>query len=284
MQTHEIVSWIRKSLQADDYIDFRVELEGKNSATEGYTSDMVYAKITLAGADRKHKQLNLAIKFGKKTLRQLPMIKEVYMKEIYFYDKVMKVLEDFQNEKGIAEKFFGVPYCYKTYVDDKIEIIILENLSKRGYELHRRDLTMNLQHYKIVFKNLAKFHALSLALRNKNEELFNEIAKHFPINDNILTSCKELFDKKIAFAIENLRESHRDDLADKLEKLLAPGITNKIRETVHASVDPVVIAHFDGHCNNFMFKYEVSYNSLYRFLQNQTTFCTLAKKGHNSKK
>ncbi|KAG5895429.1 hypothetical protein JTB14_037588 [Gonioctena quinquepunctata] len=169
----EITSWIEESFQDGNLNDLKIELMGTNAKGEGYGGEFIFAKVTGTNKDNQFEEVHVAIKMGKKGNvpgDNLPMLRECYKRELFFYDKVLPAFRKFQLDRKIVNTFDAVPKCYKTISTAEREVIVMENLKKKGYTLHDKRKPMNSKHLRLVLKNYAKFHALSFAMKDQDKE------------------------------------------------------------------------------------------------------------------
>ncbi|XP_028155490.2 uncharacterized protein LOC114349347 isoform X1 [Diabrotica virgifera virgifera] len=259
MENNKIVSYIRKALRADCYEDFSIELQGrKTNKTEGYASDMVFAKIKLADFDKKLQEHHLAIKFSKASMRKFEVFRNMYKNELLFYKDIMKVFTDHQNKQNVSEPFKAVPKCHGIFSDENVDIIALDNLYQQGYVLHDRHITMNMNHLKLLMKTYAKLHALSLSLREQQNGSFLKILENdLIIKKNADFGTSDFFNACVVKVSKDLREAKRLGLSRKFDELMEKGI-NEIIHDIIVTENPElsVMVHCDCHNNNFMFKYQ----------------------------
>ncbi|XP_028155486.2 uncharacterized protein LOC114349347 isoform X4 [Diabrotica virgifera virgifera] len=257
MENHEIESYIRKALKADSYKDFSIELQGKNKKTEGYASDMVFAKIRLADSDQKLQEHHLAIKFSKASMRKFEVFRNIYKNELLFYKDIIELFNDHQIKQKVSQPFIAVPKCHATLSDDNVDIILLENLYQQGYMLHDRQLGMNMNHLKLLMKSFAKLHALSLSLKeHRNESFLKILENEFITKKNANTDISDFFNSSVAKVSKVLKEAKRLDLFTKFDQLMEKGASEIISNIVNEKPEQSVIVHCDCHNNNFMFKYK----------------------------
>ncbi|KAJ8957795.1 hypothetical protein NQ314_006470 [Rhamnusium bicolor] len=152
-----------------------------------------------------------------------------------------------------------VPKCYKTLISDNMEVLVLDNLKKCGYELYDRKKSFNVHHLKAILKEYGKFHALSFALRNQRLEVFNilttfetDVFKGFLEADMIKRSLR----KAVINALNILKERRDLNLMKKFKKLLKKDTADMLLDLVSEKEPQSVILHGDCWNNNFMFKYQ----------------------------
>ncbi|EDS30786.1 Juvenile hormone-inducible protein [Culex quinquefasciatus] len=187
-----------------------------------------------------------------------------FEREIYFYDTIYPVLEEFQREKGIAleagDGFYQVPRCLKTCVREYEEAIFMADLKQEGFEMFDRHKEQGLEHFRLVVKTLGKLHALSFALRDQQPERFEPfrtMVELFTTRDDD-ASMEQWFQALVTRALETLDEKTEPEVYEKTRDALKVNFLDHIRElTKGASAEPyAVICHGDCWNNNVMFKHD----------------------------
>ncbi|XP_063216112.1 uncharacterized protein LOC134527390 isoform X2 [Bacillus rossius redtenbacheri] len=101
---------------------------------------------------------------------------EFFANEIAFYEKAWPKLLAFQEKLKPEHPFTEIPRCYKTLADGENDFIILEDLAPDGYQIPPRSEGLDYAHCFKILATLARFHALSLALRDQDPGAFLEVA------------------------------------------------------------------------------------------------------------
>lgn len=121
-------------------------------------------------------QLNLVCKIAADHLSQRDRCrsKATFERESFFYEKVAPAFTKFQRDRGLAESEMcsKFPKCYKTLCDyeEGTFVIILEDLRPKGFQI---DIGCNgVEVVRLVLRELAKFHAVSFAMRDRCPEEF----------------------------------------------------------------------------------------------------------------
>ncbi|XP_050354535.1 uncharacterized protein LOC126776254 [Nymphalis io] len=125
----------------------------------------------------------------------------MFLKEIFVYKKLLHKYREFQNVYAITP-YFVIPECYYVCSDYCKEVIVLQNMCVLGYKPCMGNMFLDLNHIILALKSLAKFHALSYILKEKNKDAFEEVKEY----------CKPL--------TENNNKRYIDILTDRLQKAL----------------------------------------------------------------
>lgn len=150
--------------------------------------------------------------------------------------------------------FIEYPKCYRTIDIENSECLLLEDLCNGGFG---RINEVTSDHVRLVMQNLAKFHAISFALKSQQPETFNKLTENL----------SEVF---ISRANNTLRFYLNNQSALVFEAVAGePDLFAKInefyeREAVDWAADCIdndftgpasVISYGDAWQNNIMFKY-----------------------------
>lgn len=102
-----------------------------------------------------------------------------FKREVEFFTTVLPVISEVQPTLGAKERIsLYLPICYGSYHDGIDDYILLEDLSES--DCRSVSETPSNEEKNRVLKTLAHFHAVSMALRIKSPEKFNEIANSLP--------------------------------------------------------------------------------------------------------
>ncbi|XP_057657284.1 uncharacterized protein LOC130894446 [Diorhabda carinulata] len=117
-------------------------------------------------------------------LRENFNIQITFKNEVGLYETVLPILQDFQRSHGIQNVINSVPKFFgaRLNLDGNEEVtedavIILENLTAKGFSNVERTTGFNLESTKLILENLAEFHAVPLALKLKQPKLFERLKK-----------------------------------------------------------------------------------------------------------
>jgi hypothetical protein len=254
----EIKSWLKVALKKENLTDIVVNEVGTSEKGDGYMGDIVFVSVSGKTDDQSTKDYDLVLKCSKQSqaLRENAQLIRMYLNEIFMYDHVFPNFLKFQNEKGIKDPFNSVPKCYGTFRGENIEVIVLENLKKNGYELWPKKEALERKHIEMVVKQYGKFHAISVAMKEQQPDKFEELAKTVEENmknfgfDSVTTIFKGCIDESSELLKNELDEniiSKWRSLKDQVES---------IRANKNLIKGLKVISHGDCWNNNFMYKFE----------------------------
>lgn len=123
------------------------------------------------------------------TRRDEFMAKDLFGREIGFYDNVFPLYKKFQEDKGIdiqKDGFYQVPFCYKTLKAEPFEALFFDDLKVKGFEMFDRFKEVTKEHVFFVMKSLAKMHALFYCIKDQNPKL---VESYFELRDLFIMFC-----------------------------------------------------------------------------------------------
>lgn len=184
------------------------------------------------------------------------------------YTKVFPLLNEFQNENAIEDRFENIAKCYGVCETNGKEAIIVNNLKSQGFEVYNRTEPQNLNHVIFVFRNYARLHALSLAMKIKKPSLFKALTKNmgdvfgmFMVKSNINLQMEKDFDNAI-----KIFQKYNDSATAKKFEIIRNNIKDIVTNLGNSTNPASVIIHGDCWNNNMMFKYEVTTSIFIVFL------------------
>ncbi|XP_077290680.1 uncharacterized protein LOC143914362 [Arctopsyche grandis] len=188
----------------------------------------------------------------------------LFCNEVAFYTKINPALLSFQREfLNDSESFKAIPHCYLARND----VLILEDLHCRGFSMADRKSGLTTEQCAAVLKELAHFHALSLAMKQQRTEEFYELLN---LQDGI---SEGLFDVEheewyrgyynvasrnaLAMVKEALpSEDDRTKYLKKFDDFVGDGtFFTKMVSLVSPNEPLAVFCHGDCWTNNILFKY-----------------------------
>lgn len=219
--------------------------------TEGDRQEDLFCKIPPLSAARREE-------FNSMTL---------FEREIFLYSTVLPAMFEFQRDKQVRETegFFNVPKCYLTLFDADSEesVILMENLSNKGYRMGKKVEPVDLDHARLVMTNLGRLHGLSLALKDQQPDLFEK----FKLSDVLLPAVKHseqlvaMFNAALENAISLLGPEQQ------VERTRMEALREDHIQTLEACLDGsraepyAVLNHGDCWINNLLYGYKASVKS-----------------------
>lgn len=178
----------------------------------------------------------------------------------------MPAFRRFEQSKGVAREngFNEYPNCYRTVNTESSESLFLEDLSVRGFVMvdrYTKDITV--EHVLLLMRSLAKFHAISFAMKDQQPRQFNELTSSM---DEVWLNIEDKdrwnhFTKQSQHLKNVLSREEDAHLLGRVEKLLEVEViaANCIDSKITGCA---VISHGDMWQNNLMFRYNDSGNPI----------------------
>uniref|UniRef100_A0A6P7GIV4 Uncharacterized protein LOC114338724 isoform X1 n=1 Tax=Diabrotica virgifera virgifera TaxID=50390 RepID=A0A6P7GIV4_DIAVI len=257
MELEEQKELIDKVAKENGFSNYQVISNAGSSKGDNFLG--IINAITVKNSD---KTLNLILKSANtnEAFRNAAPLHEMYSREIYLYEQVFVEFKKFQDKHNIVDQFVSIPKAYICSAEVSKEALLMENLKTEGYKLWNKKNPMNPGHIKEVLKEYAKFHAISLAMKDKCPEKFNNLtSKVYDIifDDNLDVNDEEKLQKFITSVMSNGYEAVSGDaeLTDCLKNVEGK-IVNILSKVFKDEKYKLVLTHGDCWCNNFLFKYE----------------------------
>ncbi|XP_018568334.1 uncharacterized protein LOC108908703 [Anoplophora glabripennis] len=243
---------IRKIAKNENISDYVLEVESGSVKGDGYLG--IISTVNIISEPKK---LNLVMKTAEtnEELRKKIVIRKAYLREIFIYNKIFREFENFQRKRNMQNGFSAFPKIYGSCEEDCKEFLILENLKEVGYKLWNRKVPMDAEHVALVFSEYGKFHAMSLAIRDQDPEMYEELTKDL---SNIFedSHSKEEFEHSMKInTSKGFRAVKGDNYATEALRRFSDSL-GTLFEQYSRPENKIVINHGDCWCNNMMFKYE----------------------------
>ncbi|XP_054265222.1 uncharacterized protein LOC128988059 [Macrosteles quadrilineatus] len=195
--------------------------------------------------------------------RELYRSDVLFLNEVSFYKEALTALLQFQSCTGGSQSFTVVPKCFLAHND----VLVLEDLRERGFVMGNRQEGLDYLHCVAVFREIGRFHALSLAMKSKEPTLFQEQVAS-KIRETFFTDQNEeyyhdyyctLIKNALAMVDAGLENTEKLTYLNKLKKFLDEKTFFKTMTTFAQPKEPLaVLTHGDFWTNNIMFRYSDS--------------------------
>lgn len=191
---------------------------------------------------------------------------KVFSREVTMYNKVLKIMNEFQIEKGLTAEdgFFEYPKCYGIIDDQKNDrfALVMEDLKTSGYEMFDKFQPSDYNHVKLFMESLGKYHAISFALKDQRPGVFEQFKDLEDIFSGQVEQSPEMMQAMFRFAYDRAMLAFEDDIAKEgavltLRKLKENFLHDLSTLPCGRKTEPFsVINHGDCWNNNLMFKYD----------------------------
>ncbi|KAH8355580.1 hypothetical protein KR200_009072, partial [Drosophila serrata] len=228
------------------------QLETTGGKGENYTTLLLRANFKLELKDGSQQSTSYMAKIlPNNGNRQNVKTWQLFEKEGTTYGQYVPEFEQMYRDAGTEITFGAHYYEFKEPLDE--EVIVLEDLGRRGFRNVNRQSGLDLAHSEAVLAKLAQFHAAS-AVRYQLKGAFPAV-----YDRNLCSKqddFKEFRNTQIKAFVEAMPLYEASDLAQSVESFgrqaedmfqqYAPQIEGEFR----------VLNHGDAWCNNFMFQYD----------------------------
>lgn len=232
---------------------------------ENFGSVMLAIVVTLTRPSNKTETLNLVAKLPPTSAYLLDLFNSpvTFKKELQFYDTMAKEFIDLQIENGLNEKDLSslVPKFIVGRIGlknprefDEQAVIILENLKFNGYNTEDRIFGLDRKHTEFAIDNLARLHALTIALRMKKPQLYERIAAEvlMKVLNETTEKCVNDMVKKTQSDFESIEEIK--PYLDRINRTIERNGQTKNNPEKPEEPWPTLI-HNDFWVNNMMFRH-----------------------------
>lgn len=156
------------------------------------------------------------------------------------------------------------PECYRTVDQDQNECVLLEDMKSRGFTKPKHSVEMTVDHVWLYLSALAKFHAISFAIKDQEPDKFKQLTSN--LGDVYLQKGDVVADAYYAMEAENVMKalSSPEDahLGSKMKEFFAKGAANVSIEIIERELNEsaTVISFGDAQQNNTTFRYDSNGN------------------------
>ncbi|CAG9761094.1 unnamed protein product [Ceutorhynchus assimilis] len=230
------------------------------AAGENYGSLMLKVDVTVKNNSGKEEIIPTVAKCvpTNEKMREIFSTHVTFKNEIGWYQQVIPAFLQFQREQGVENiaDFFMNIYGARISLNpeskevDQHGVILCENLHVRRFTNVDRRIGFNLDQAREIIKKLAIFHAMSLGLKIKKPELFNEKVKTFvsTLTYDGPKKKNEFYLGPINVIKENPETSH---LASRFEDKIKSTIEQEVKKSRELWSTAI---HTDFWVNNVMIK------------------------------
>ncbi|XP_055302585.1 uncharacterized protein LOC129568559 [Sitodiplosis mosellana] len=253
------IETLKNELNSDD---FSIKVTSASKAGEDNFIGIIY-RVSCSKQNEKS-PTNFIIKVAPQNLlrRSQFVVRPAFVREIYSYEKMLPILRQFEQSKGIqTHGFTEYPKCYLTVDVDINEGLIFEDLCERGFvTIDRRTEEVTVDHLRLVMQSLGKLHATSFALKDQQPDKFNEIVSNLSevfirADDPHLREC---FTKQSQLVFDVLSAEEDVHLLAKVKRLFEKEAIDIAADCIDLKLTgpAYVIAYGDAWQNNSMFRYD----------------------------
>lgn len=219
-------------------------------------------RISVEDKDGKTLKMIAKLAPSQEMIRQMMQMEMLFSNEVIMYTEILPKLLELQNNRDVSEEGkLKFPICYGTITEAPHEMILLEDLKTKDFDMRDRMISLTNEEILIVLERLATLHSVSFALRNKEPELFVEYSSKLRNmwTSDILNDFAETYENGMIQLLDD--DDCKSRTRGTVTKLQAMGL--ELQKSDLNSRYSVVI-HGDCWTNNLMFRFEVSIKLLHR--------------------
>ncbi|KAL4705987.1 hypothetical protein ACJJTC_004966 [Scirpophaga incertulas] len=173
---------LNKIAKREGFEDFNITT--KDIVPDGNNYLAVLKEVTITSTNNsEHEKLELFVKLKDPNVAvEALSLSKIYNRELFTCINLSKIFEELQQEANIpsVERYKFIKY----YEESNTDYIIMDNMKKKGFTIHDRLEIISLEYAELCIKQLAKFHALSYALKNKRPHYY----------DNVISTLKHAYE------------------------------------------------------------------------------------------
>lgn len=260
-----VVALLDNIAKTEGLTSYTIDLKPGSKHGDGFLGVMV--SVVLTGSRNQGNttiidKLNLICKLApdNPSRRKAFLTDDVFARETLAYKLVLPLFAKFQSEKGITggECFNSYPKCYAAICDDEKEqyVIIMEDLRAKGFVMWPKNIPLTAQHSFAIVERLAKFHAVSFALKDQRPEVLEpfhnleEIIIMFFERGSMGNVLQNSYDRALKALKDEKHIAIVNDLKLNSMKYLKECLVGG------ASKSHSVLCHGDVWINNLLFHYD----------------------------
>ncbi|XP_055548805.1 uncharacterized protein LOC129732203 [Wyeomyia smithii] len=196
------------------------------------------------------------------TRRKQFFVRACFEREILMYSEVFPMMMEFQRSKGVDpnEGFSHIPTYLQGSLTDHEEAIFMRDLCEEKFVMVDRFRIMTVDECLLMIRTLARFHAISFALKDQQPERMKRFQQmsdilSLPEADQLMQT---FYAQMGARALGLLDEKQEPEVYTKTKRLLALSWTELAKNLLAAEpAEPyAVIGQGDCWQNNLLYKYE----------------------------
>lgn len=238
---------IQKIIQRENFVSHDVETKKIYPDGSGFMGDLYVVDVRGTTKDGC-KEMSLFVKQIIHNAERISIysVEDIFAREALAYRELCPVFEDLQIEAGIPEN-----ERFKTVTKQECtkDVIILENVCKKGYKTYYRMDVVSPKFAELAIKELARFHGLSLVLEKQRPKYFDEVFKRLKQPFIFGEAWNDFVGNVSKSSIKLLDDDKREKYGDKIMNIVHK-YEDYISDTKHFST----LCHGDYKNSNIMVK------------------------------
>lgn len=199
-----------------DYEDLHTAIEPFSTGGANFTSNLYH--ITLSSCGKDDLRLFAKVACVSESMRaKMPL--RIFEIETFFYTQLLKQYKDLEERHNVPPQHRLATVKYYGGCEDYLkEVLVLDDLSPDGFQIHERRQSYDWEYAAESVSQLAKLHALSVALFEENPDLIGFLSEKFnmAMSREKMEQIRESMTNRVMGVI---KEENRDKVRSFLESL-----------------------------------------------------------------
>ncbi|KAF5292783.1 hypothetical protein FQA39_LY13828 [Lamprigera yunnana] len=255
----QIEKCVKDYLVDEALVNYKIDVYSDLCKGSNFLGEVVKVHVTYTNKYKENIEHNLVAKVAKRNKKfvQLPLFKGLFQRELFLYITVLPQFLKIQLDKHITNPLRCYPQVYCFTNEAYNETLILEDMCAMGFKTCDRTSTLDYNHALLVIKELGRLHALSFAVRDQYNCIFNDYFENLQDSDfynstGIEIAFQEWFPKCID-VLDPVKDKQAFDKLMQYQNTFYSRLQKALRSEV---AEPyAVIGHGDFWISNFLFKY-----------------------------
>lgn len=256
-----LIPILEKIAKNEGFVDFITDVNTGSNIGDNFTSQLL--RVVIAGCRQQadgskiEEQLHLLCKLAPENekRREEFQVDSGFDSESYFYTRIVPQFMQFQLDRGLPEDdhFRSFPKCYEVFSDPENGhyAIIIEDLRPKKFAMWPKEKPVPENYLAKTLRELAKYHAISFAMKDQQPEQFAEHKKltnpaESSFSESMLTSFWESHQRTIDVLQDDEQKTIMRDVQKNCEKYFQVG-----EDDVEANG---VVIHGDLWNNNILYR------------------------------
>ncbi|KAJ4443275.1 hypothetical protein ANN_04943 [Periplaneta americana] len=196
--------------------------------------------------------------------RQKQYCSTFFKNEVLFYTIIVPGFSTFLREHfpRFQHSFLPVPKCYSAESDGENDVVIMEDLTSRGFTIPDRLKVLGIPELYLVMEHLGRFHGVSLAMKIIDPENFQKIRE--PLTESaFIKSTLDEWGDVLEFSFDDVLNEVQKQFPEDSDYVLKwkrfrNGLLDRMTALCHSYPEDEpynVITHGDMWTCNFMYHY-----------------------------
>lgn len=263
MLSDYIVKLLNEVAVQEGFIDYKLDLDAGSKHGDNFIGVMIAVKL-IGTKEINGETMSVTKHLICKLPPSDPMRRRLYQpilafeREVEVYSTLLPMFVQFQKEKGLTpeESFISFPHARVAVSDMENDnhILIMDDLRQQNFRMFPKERRTNIEHATLVMKEMAKFHAISFALKDQRPKQFEQLKQGDVYIEMVKRGkLKVIIDESLDRAYRMINNDKHKQVLDDLRK-------NYFEIFQDCGSDELldgsgVITHGDCWNNNFLFKY-----------------------------